>query len=180
MNEELLTENGWTVICESPFEIQHENGSFATMDAAHLVLSSLKPKKKPKVKKNYKLKVKYMIGDADGHTDTTALISANNPFLQIITNALDKLLVCKGSWGIQLNKEDYTNNYNDKNISKLECDLLCLVSNYQIEEESVTNFCKEHNFDDNDTIFNYLDEFDGLLIEDAEYSFLVYQGYKLT
>ena len=181
INEELLTENGWTVICESPFEIQHENGSFATMDAAYLILSTLKSKKKTtRVKKSYKLKVNYMIGDADGHTDTTAVISVNNPFLQIITDALDKLKVCKGSWGIQLSNEDYTNNYNDKNINKLEYDLLCLVSNYQIEEDSVTDFCKEHNFGDivSEETYEYLLEFDGLFIEDTEYSFLVYRGYK--
>ena len=27
-DEELLKENGWTVECESPFEIRHEDGSF--------------------------------------------------------------------------------------------------------------------------------------------------------
>lgn len=39
--EKILTENGWTVECESPFEIRHENGSFATMSAAYSVASEL-------------------------------------------------------------------------------------------------------------------------------------------
>ena len=30
-NEDLLKENGWEVECESPFEIRHEDGSFASM-----------------------------------------------------------------------------------------------------------------------------------------------------
>jgi hypothetical protein len=42
--------------------------------------------KKPKT--NYKLKINYMIGDANGHTDEEATISLDNPFLKIITGAL--------------------------------------------------------------------------------------------
>lgn len=34
----LLEKLGWTVECESPFEIRHEDGSFATGQAAHVVL----------------------------------------------------------------------------------------------------------------------------------------------
>jgi flagellar basal body rod protein FlgG len=43
MNEEeqLLEENGWTVECESPLEIRHKDGSFATGQAASIVLSYL-------------------------------------------------------------------------------------------------------------------------------------------
>ena len=41
-DERLLIDNGWTVECESPFEIFHaESGSRATRDAADLVLWSL-------------------------------------------------------------------------------------------------------------------------------------------
>ena len=39
---ELLEENDWTVECESPFEIRHEDGSFATGQAAEIVLWFLK------------------------------------------------------------------------------------------------------------------------------------------
>lgn len=41
MNEELLKENGWTIECESPFEIKHEDGSFATMNAAYTIVNLL-------------------------------------------------------------------------------------------------------------------------------------------
>lgn len=38
----LLEANGWTVECESPFEIRHdESGSFATMLGAHAVVAEL-------------------------------------------------------------------------------------------------------------------------------------------
>lgn len=38
---QILEENGWTVECESPFEIRHEDGSFATLQAANLILAYL-------------------------------------------------------------------------------------------------------------------------------------------
>jgi len=42
-DERLLIDNGWTVECESPFEIFHaESGSRATRDAADLVLWTMK------------------------------------------------------------------------------------------------------------------------------------------
>ncbi|MEK6828789.1 MAG: hypothetical protein AABY15_01595 [Nanoarchaeota archaeon] len=143
------------------------------------LLGLIKKEKKPKVRKNYKLKVNYMIGDADGHTDEEAIISVNNPFLKIITNALDKLEICEGSWGLQLNDEDYFKNYESKNISKLECDLLCLVSGYSYDEDTANEFFEENNFEKTEENHDYIQEFEGLFIDDTEYSFLVYQGYKL-
>lgn len=38
----LLEDNGWVMECYSPFELRHEDGSFATGKAADLVLESLK------------------------------------------------------------------------------------------------------------------------------------------
>jgi hypothetical protein len=35
---ELLEKHGWTVECQLPFEISHEDGSFATLNAAQMVL----------------------------------------------------------------------------------------------------------------------------------------------
>ena len=40
--EKLLEENGWEVECESPFEIRTEDGSFASGEAADIVLDYLK------------------------------------------------------------------------------------------------------------------------------------------
>lgn len=42
---DLLEANGWTVECESPFEIRHQDGSFATGQAAKAVLAQLKEEK---------------------------------------------------------------------------------------------------------------------------------------
>jgi len=39
--KEILENNGWVVECESPLEIRHDDGSFATMQAAQIVLDSL-------------------------------------------------------------------------------------------------------------------------------------------
>lgn len=38
---EFLEIRGWTVECCSPFEIRHEDGSFATQNAAKIVLTWL-------------------------------------------------------------------------------------------------------------------------------------------
>lgn len=43
---ELLKLHGWETECESPFEIRHEDGSFATGQAADCVLSTLKEESK--------------------------------------------------------------------------------------------------------------------------------------
>lgn len=40
-DEKLLEQHGWEVECESPFEIRHEDGSFATGQAAKAVLAEL-------------------------------------------------------------------------------------------------------------------------------------------
>ena len=39
---EILEEAGWTIECESPFEIRHEDGSFATGMAARIVRDELR------------------------------------------------------------------------------------------------------------------------------------------
>ena len=38
----LLEAEGWTVICQSPFEINNKDGSFASGQAADIVLADLK------------------------------------------------------------------------------------------------------------------------------------------
>jgi len=44
-NEEILKEDGWVVECESPFEIRHEDGDFATGQAARMVVNQLREDK---------------------------------------------------------------------------------------------------------------------------------------
>ena len=40
--EQLLEKEGWTVECESPLEIRHEDGSFATLNAADMVIQYIR------------------------------------------------------------------------------------------------------------------------------------------
>jgi len=41
-DEEILAHAGWEIECENPFEIRHEDGSFATLHAAQFILNELK------------------------------------------------------------------------------------------------------------------------------------------
>jgi len=41
-DKKLLEDNGWEVECESPFEIRTKDGSFASGEAAYIVLDNLK------------------------------------------------------------------------------------------------------------------------------------------
>ena len=41
-DEEILKCQGWVIECESPFEIRHEDGSFATGQAASIVVEYLR------------------------------------------------------------------------------------------------------------------------------------------
>lgn len=142
-------------------------------------LGLIKKEKTPKVKKSYKLKVYYMIGDANGHTDEEGIISANNPFLSLVTNALDNLKKVKGRWGMVLDGKFYSQNLEDGNISKSEYDLLRLVSGYGYDEDIADEYLKTNGFEVNEENYEFLNEFEGLFIYDTSYSFLVYEGYKL-
>lgn len=135
--------------------------------------------KKPKTPKNYIFKIYYMIGDADGNTSKKGIISIDNPFLSIITNALNKIKPRARQWGILLEDETYLENYRNKNINELEYELLCLVSNYN--EDDTSEFFKKFGFDNVNSKINdkFLSEFEGILISDAEYSYLSYEKYKL-
>jgi hypothetical protein len=143
------------------------------------LLGLIKKPKAPKVKKNHKLKVFYMIGDADGDTDVRVKVSINNPFLKHITEALDKMEEPEKHWGLRLHIRNFKINYNKKNINELEFDLLCLVYNYSNNENDAIAFFKKHGFENSETNQKYLLEFEGLLIDECEYSFLIYKGYAL-
>lgn len=42
MDKEILEHFGWEIVCQSPFEIQHRDGSFASGQAARFVLDECK------------------------------------------------------------------------------------------------------------------------------------------
>lgn len=142
-------------------------------------LGLIKKEKKPKVKKSYRMTVYYMIGDANGNTEMKETISAKNPFLPLVTGALNNLKNVKGRWGMVLDYEFYSQNLEDGNISQSEYDLLSLVSGYGFDEDEADEYLKVNGLELNDDNYEFLNEFNGLLIDEAEYSFLVYEGYKL-
>lgn len=143
------------------------------------LLGLIKKPKALRIKKNHKLKVFYMIGDADGHTDEEAVISINNPFLKPITEALDKLGEIEGHWGTMLDEEHYHGNKKIGNINDFEYELLCLVTGYSYDEDDANVFLKKYGYEQSEQNHDYLQEFEGLFISDTEYSFLVYKDYKL-
>ena len=143
------------------------------------LLGLIKKPKPPRVKKNHKLKIFYMIGDADGHTDEEAVISINNPFLKPLTETLDKLGKIEGHWGIMFDEEHYDGNRKIGNINDFEYELLSLVTGYDYDEDTANDFLKKYGYDESEQNHDYLQEFEGLLISDTEYSFLVYENYKL-
>lgn len=47
-DEELLADSGWVIECESPLELRHSDGSFATKFAAYVLMSHLNDEKNEK------------------------------------------------------------------------------------------------------------------------------------
>jgi hypothetical protein len=172
-------------LCKKAYDEGFTNGHYDEQEktADKWVEENIKEKepKKPKVKRSYKMTVYYMIGDANGNTEMKETISAKNPFLPLVTAALDNLKNVKGRWGMVLDDRFYSQNLEDGNISKSEYNLLSLVSGWGCDEESeeVIDYLKDNGFENNEENIDFLNEFQGLLIDDTEYSFLVYEGYKL-
>lgn len=89
----LLEANDWKVICESPFEIQHEDGSFASRTAAYLVLNYLEELntinsiKFDDAPLGFRFKFPYEFKDLRVWiklSNNTCVLQAENPKLQII------------------------------------------------------------------------------------------------
>lgn len=54
----LLKDNGWEVECESPLEIRHEDGGFASLYAAQCIVNELQLEKQ--MRKLHKAKKAYL------------------------------------------------------------------------------------------------------------------------
>lgn len=146
-----------------------------TEEEIELLGLNKKPRKK-RVKKNHKLTINYMIGDANGYTKEEATISLDNPFLKPITDTLDKLKSPKGYWGISMSHNHVIANKKEGNISDKECDLLCLVLGYAMYEKEDIEAIGLEGSEEN---LKFLEEFDGIFLDETVYSFLSYEGYKL-
>jgi hypothetical protein len=142
-------------------------------------LGLIKKPKKEKVKTNYKFKIDYMIGDSNGDTSKQCIISINNPFIKIITNALDKLDIIDGHWSIMLDDEHYLGNFKNGKITELEYDLLSLITGYGCDINKANEFLQKNGYEQSQQNLDYLDEFEGLLISETEYSWVSYYCYKL-
>jgi hypothetical protein len=58
-DKEIFEEEGWTIECESPFEIRHIDGSFATLNAANIVYIE--------IVLNHKLQKRAIASDIQGY-----------------------------------------------------------------------------------------------------------------
>lgn len=133
----------------------------------------------------HKLIINYMIGDSKGYTTKNETISLDNPFLKPLLEALDKLDIPNGHWGLVLKEGSYKYNKEIGNITDFEYDLLLILTEYIYcfyDDDCVDyidNFLIKYNYANSDQNLKYLEEFYGLIMEETEYSFLVYQGYDL-
>lgn len=67
--EELLKRFGWELECKSPFEIRHEDGSFATANAARIVLQTCEEEvaEEDEDQKEIDVAVRFMRKNLDWH-----------------------------------------------------------------------------------------------------------------
>lgn len=91
-NEKVLEENGWIIECESPFEIRHkESGSFASNQAAYMILNELNLQKSEaelKQLKREKLREQFF-----KETNIAPVFANRTPYIQYIEYLEDKVIV---------------------------------------------------------------------------------------
>ncbi len=126
------------------------------------------------------MKIHYRNGDGKGCSTYEATINKSNPFLNILTHALDSLNISAEYPRCLLLSYKFLNiNFKNKIINDLEYDLLKLLSNCNYTKDSAIRFLKAHSFEIIETNFNYLKEFTKLLYERDKYSSLEFKGYEL-
>jgi len=126
-------------------------------------------KTKKKSSPYYILKYEYMIGDADGNTSEKVEVLADNPYLERYVKLLNSLKPLDGKWGIVLDSYEFHK----------------FVEQGQITEDDY-KFLNSLMWEGND-LYEGIDEDDehawafceGVQGE-TEYSFLVFEGIKLT
>ena len=132
----------------------------------------LKEKKAKKGQKPYyKLKINYMIGDADGYTSEEGEFKVQDAdVIEKFCRILDKLKPLKGSWGIMLNEMD--SHFAEGHITEDELNFWDIVATEDYEDEDFEKV-KELNP-------KHEAMFQDLISAETEYSFLVYEDYKLS
>lgn len=118
----------------------------------------------------YTLTYNYSIGDTWGRTTQDVYLSIDNPYIERYCTLLNSIQPLKGRWGIILNEETVE---------------LCFKEENQITEDDYnflmrTMFSEENNYFKSDRENDYADEFYDGVMEELDYSFLVFEGVKLT
>lgn len=144
-----------------------------------------KTKPKDKITPYYSLKIKYMIGDANGNINEKGIYDLKYADqIEMFCKILDKMKPLEGTWGIVL--EDFSRWYNENQISLEEYLFLQIVGgsnfleyyDYNIKKVIKKDFKQEEQ----EIINKYVDYeglFEDLIFSENEYSFLVYEGYEL-
>lgn len=136
-----------------------------------------KKKSKKKHKPAYTLEVKYMIGDANGYTSEEGTFPVEcADALERFCKILDKLQPLEGSWGVMLNEMD--SHFAEGQITQEDLDFWNLYVERDYDEDELDESALE-------TLellgtHSYGDGLGDLVRAETEYSFLVYQNYKLT
>ena len=118
----------------------------------------------------YTLTYNYSIGDSCGYTTKEVYLSVDNPYIERYCTLLNSIQPLKGKWGIILNEETIESCFKEEN---------------QITEDDYnflmrTMFSEENNYFKSDKENDYADEFYEGVMEELDYSFLVFEGVKLT
>lgn len=118
----------------------------------------------------YTLIYNYSIGDTCGRTTQGVYLSVDNPYIERYCTLLNSIQPLKSRWGIILNEETVE---------------LCFKEENQITEDDYnflmrTMFSEENNYFKSDRENDYADEFYEGVMEELDYSFLVFEGVKLT
>ena len=118
----------------------------------------------------YTLIYNYSIGDTCGRTTQDVYLSVDNPYIERYCTLLNSIQPLKSRWGIILNEETVE---------------LCFKEENQITEDDYnflmrTMFSEENNYFKSDRENDYADEFYEGVMEELDYSFLVFEGVKLT
>lgn len=136
----------------------------------------------------YKLKYEYMIGDANGQTSETVKVSHKNPYVERFVKLLNKLKPVKGTWGIVFEYNFLDNLLLEKQIT--QDDYLFLNRMMGIDADDADEYDEdeeEKEFSETTNVFKvekenekYANEFREGVTGETEYSFLVFEGVKLT
>lgn len=125
----------------------------------------------------YTLKIEYMIGDADGHTSEEGSFPLGcEDVIEKFCKILDKIEPLKGTWGIVLDR-GIDKWFEEGQITEDEFNFWTVFVDREYDEDQL----------DQETLdllellakYGYGDGLGELVRGETEYSFLVYQDYKL-